>query len=159
MDRVNRAIQGTNDLEQMMSDVLDAVLRDLRHATVPWLLLSVRTRTLLPARLVMERDASGISLDASRAWARSADEGLTREVARAESRARGPGRWVSVTSAAERRDRERFGVQSEHVDGARAEGRAAGYSVRPAPMLLPASHGRRKSSAFSRRSAVGSPMR
>jgi PAS domain S-box-containing protein len=26
MDRVNRAIQGTNDLEQMMSDVLDAVL-------------------------------------------------------------------------------------------------------------------------------------
>ncbi|MBN1830154.1 MAG: PAS domain S-box protein [Deltaproteobacteria bacterium] len=26
MDRINRAIQGTNDLEQMMSDVLDAVL-------------------------------------------------------------------------------------------------------------------------------------
>ena len=26
MDRVNRAIQGTNDLEQMMSDVLDVVL-------------------------------------------------------------------------------------------------------------------------------------
>ena len=26
MDRVNRAIQGTNDLEQMMGDVLDAVL-------------------------------------------------------------------------------------------------------------------------------------
>src|SRR4030095_5484189 len=26
MDRVNRAIQGTNDLEQMMSDVLDATL-------------------------------------------------------------------------------------------------------------------------------------
>src|SRR5262249_52897835 len=26
MDQVNRAIQGTNDLEQMMSDVLDAVL-------------------------------------------------------------------------------------------------------------------------------------
>ena len=26
MDRVNRAIQGTNDLEQMMSDVLDIVL-------------------------------------------------------------------------------------------------------------------------------------
>ena len=26
MDRINRAMQGTNDLEQMMSDVLDAVL-------------------------------------------------------------------------------------------------------------------------------------
>ena len=26
MDQVNRAIQGTNDLEQMMSDVLDAVI-------------------------------------------------------------------------------------------------------------------------------------
>jgi hypothetical protein len=26
MDQVNRAIQGTNDLEQMMSEVLDAVL-------------------------------------------------------------------------------------------------------------------------------------
>ena len=26
MDQVNRAIQGTNDLEQMMSDVLDALL-------------------------------------------------------------------------------------------------------------------------------------
>ncbi len=26
MDRVNRAIQGTNDLEKMMRDVLDAVL-------------------------------------------------------------------------------------------------------------------------------------
>ena len=26
MDRINRAMQGTNDLEQMMSDVLDVVL-------------------------------------------------------------------------------------------------------------------------------------
>ena len=26
MDRINRAMQGTNDLEQMMGDVLDAVL-------------------------------------------------------------------------------------------------------------------------------------
>ena len=30
MDQVNRAIQGTNDLEQMMSDVLDAVLTVLQ---------------------------------------------------------------------------------------------------------------------------------
>ena len=30
MDQVHRAIQGTNDLEQMMSDVLDAVLTVLQ---------------------------------------------------------------------------------------------------------------------------------
>jgi hypothetical protein len=34
MDRVNRAIQGTNDLDRMMHDVLDVVL-DVFGATVP----------------------------------------------------------------------------------------------------------------------------
>ena len=36
MDQVNRAIQGTNDLEQMMSDVLDAVL-SVFHCDRAWL--------------------------------------------------------------------------------------------------------------------------
>ncbi len=36
MDRVNRAIQGTNDLEQMMSDVLDALLT-VFHGDRAWL--------------------------------------------------------------------------------------------------------------------------
>src|SRR5262249_40270594 len=36
MDQVNRAIQGTNDLEQMMSDVLDAVL-SVFHCDRTWL--------------------------------------------------------------------------------------------------------------------------
>jgi PAS domain S-box-containing protein len=36
MDRINRAIQGTNDLEQMMSDVLDALLT-VFHCDRAWL--------------------------------------------------------------------------------------------------------------------------
>jgi len=36
MDQVNRAIQGTNDLEQLMSDVLDAALR-IFHCDRAWL--------------------------------------------------------------------------------------------------------------------------
>ena len=57
MDKVNRAIQGTNDLEQMMSDVLDAVLAIFNCD---------RARMIYPcdpearsAKVAMERTTSG----------------------------------------------------------------------------------------------------
>ena len=48
MDRINRAMQGTNDLEQMMSDVLDAML-EIFASDRAWLALSVRPRRALLA--------------------------------------------------------------------------------------------------------------
>ena len=58
MDRINRAMQGTNDLERMMSDVLDAVLEFSRAIARG---SSIRaTRTPRRGALVMERYASGI---------------------------------------------------------------------------------------------------
>ena len=44
MDRVNRAMQGTNDLEQMMSDVLDAVLAIFQATARGWSIPVIRRR-------------------------------------------------------------------------------------------------------------------
>lgn len=52
LDRVNRAIQGTNDLEQMMSDVLDVVL-SIFDADRAWLLYPCDS-TASSVRVVME---------------------------------------------------------------------------------------------------------
>ncbi len=53
MDRVNRAMQGTNDLEQMMSDVLDAVLASF-HCDRAWLVYPCDPETA-SYRVPMER--------------------------------------------------------------------------------------------------------
>ena len=67
MDRINRAIQGTNDLEQMMSDVLDEVLSifdcDRAWLVYPcdpqaesWQVPMERTRPEFPGALALGRD-------------------------------------------------------------------------------------------------------
>ncbi|MEA2659933.1 MAG: hypothetical protein QOF64_2539, partial [Candidatus Binatota bacterium] len=67
MDRVNRAIQGTNDLEQMMGDVLDAVLAifdcDRAWLVYPcdpkapsWTLAMERARQEFPGAFAVGRD-------------------------------------------------------------------------------------------------------
>ena len=134
MDRINRAMQGTNDLERMMSDVLDAVLEifacDRAWLLYPcdpnapsWRAVMERTRPPFPAR----RSASGTDVagDAEHVRPRFA-------AARASARPPCPmlpRRWP-IASA----------IRSQHGHGAPSQGRPA-VSVRPAPVLAGAHAG------------------
>ena len=111
MDRINRAMQGTNDLERMMSDVLDAVLEvfacDRAWLLYPcdpdapsWRAVMEHTRPEFPGAAALGRDLP-MSADSA-------------EVARAARVSRGallagPGHERQVTPQIA----ERFGVRSE----------------------------------------------
>ena len=111
MDRINRAMQGTNDVEKMMSDVLDAVLEifacDRAWLLYPcdpdvasWRIVMEHTQPQFPGAFASERDLP-MTVDSA-------------EVARAALDFRGalpagPGHERKVKPSVA----ERFGVQSE----------------------------------------------
>ena len=83
MDRINRAMQGTNDLERMMSDVLDAVL-EIFGSDRAWLLYPCDPDA--PSwRVVMEHTRRS-----SRRAARGSDLPMTADAAEVARRARVP---------------------------------------------------------------------
>jgi len=120
MDRVNRAIQGTGNLEQMMNDVLDAVL-EIFACDRAWLLYPCDPDA--PSwRAVMEHTR----LEFPGAAARGRDLPMTAdsaEVARAALGSRGA---LPAGPGHERRVKpeiaERFGVQSEMLMALRPKG-------------------------------------
>ena len=120
MDRVNRAIQGTANLEQMMNDVLDAVL-EIFACDRAWLLYPCDPDAL-SWRAVMEHTR----LEFPGAAARGRDLPMTAdsaEVARAALGSRGA---LPAGPGHERRVKpeiaERFGVQSEMLMALRPKG-------------------------------------
>ena len=120
MDRINRAMQGTNDLDRMMGEVLDAVL-DIFGADRAWLLypcdpgapswqpVMERTRPEFPGVAARGRDLP-MTADAAEV-ARAA-------LASSAAMPAGPGheRQVKPQMA------EEFGVQSEMLMGLRPKG-------------------------------------
>lgn len=120
MDRINRAMQGTNDVERMMSDVLDAVL-DVFACDRAWLLypcdpdapswraVMEHTRPEFPGAAVLGRDLP-----------MSADSAEVARDARLSPSAllAGPGHERQVTPQMA----ERFGVRSEMLMALRPKG-------------------------------------
>jgi GAF domain-containing protein len=111
MDRVNRAIQGTGDLEQMMNDVLDAVLSIFqcdravlgRHSGKP----DTTSFTLLA-----KRERPGFALDLDPGVELAADDDLSAMSAELKA-AGGPVQWVlGSLPPAHARVLAAFGVQS-----------------------------------------------
>jgi hypothetical protein len=86
MDRINRAIQSTNDLEQMMSDVLDAVL-SIFACDRAWLVYPCdpESRTWRP---VMERTCPAFSRAIQRIQAQSKNSSF-------------PANWAGIVDVAE----------------------------------------------------------
>ena len=111
LDRINRAIQGTGNLEHMMSDVLDAVLSIFacdravlgRHSGNP----DSRTFTLLA-----KRERPGFALDLEQGVELAADEELRAMSAELKATG-GPVQWVlGSVPPAHARVLTSFGVQS-----------------------------------------------
>ena len=131
MDRINRAMQGTNDLEQMMSEVLNAVL-DIFACDRAWLVypcdpeapswraVMEHTRPEFPGAFALGTDLP-MAADAA-------------EVFRSARAARGavlPGAGYKLRR---RHIAERFNIQSQMIMALLTEGRSA-ILVRTAPML------------------------
>ena len=120
MDRINRAMQGTNDLEHMMSDVLDAVLEifasDRAWLLYPcdpdapsWRAVMERTRTEFPGAAARGRD---LPMTADSA-----------EVVRAALESRGAlPAGPAHTRQVKPELAERFGVRSEMLMALRPKG-------------------------------------
>jgi PAS domain S-box-containing protein len=120
LERVNRAMQGTNDLEQMMGDVLDAVL-SIFHCDRAWLTYPCEPD---PAwwRVVMERTRA--EFPGASAWGRAAPcadtvapqdlpmEPRFTEVFRAVRAVDGPLQWGPGGQPVPGPTAERFRVQS-----------------------------------------------
>ncbi len=149
MDRINRAMQGTNDLERMMSEVLDAVLDDLRLRS------SVAHLPMRPARSVL---AHGHGAHAAAVpWRigpqrRSADRYRQGRRLRVRAGIQRPG------AARARHSREAPRDPVADRNGGSSQGRSA-LSLRLAPVLVRTGSGRSRRSACSRRSARGWPTR
>jgi PAS domain S-box-containing protein len=111
MDRINRAMQGTNDLEQMMGEVLDAVLSifDCDRAwvsypcdpdTASWRVVMERTRPEFPGASALGGQDLPMTQQAA-------------EVFRALRAADGPVRWGPVGHTVPGPTARRFRVQSQ----------------------------------------------
>ena len=152
MDQVNRAIQGTNDLEQMMSDVLDAMLA-IFNCDRAWLVYPCDPEAL-SWKVAMEH----VRPEFPGAFALGLDLPVVPDVAKVFQTVRAsssPVRFgpASVTFAAGRNG-EAFQHTVYHCHGGSSQGGQA-LHVRAAPVLLPASLDTRRRSGFSRRSAGG----
>ena len=120
LERVNRAMQGTNDLEQMMGDVLDAVL-SIFHCDRAWLTYPCDPDTAW-WRVVMERTRA--EFPGASAWGRAAPcadtvapqdlpmEPQFTEVFRAVRAVDGPVQWGPGGQPVSGPTAERFRVQS-----------------------------------------------
>ena len=120
LERVNRAMQGTNDLEQMMGDVLDAVL-SIFHCDRAWVTYPCEPDTAW-WRVVMERTRA--ECPGASAWGRAAPcadtvapqdlpmEPQFTEVFRAVRAVDGPVQWGSGGQPVSGPTAERFRVQS-----------------------------------------------
>ena len=111
MDRVNRAIQSTNDLDQMLGRALDEVFDIFQCDRAVLGRHSGESETASFTRLA-KRERPGFVLDLNLGVEVAADEGLTAMSAELKA-ARGPVQWV-LGSIPPRiaQHLERFGVQS-----------------------------------------------
>ena len=133
MDRINRAMQGTNDLERMMSDVLDAVL-EIFACDRAWLLYPCD-----PRRSVLARGhgahAAGVP-GRGRPRARSAHDGGPAEVARAAlDSQRRPARRAGSRAPGEAGDRASASPSAREIAMALRPKGDRPYLVRLAPVL------------------------
>ena len=150
MDQVNRAIQGTNDLEQMMSDVLDACFRSSIATGRGWSIPVTRRLRRGKCRWSM---SPGISRRL-RLGTRCARGSGDREVFRTVRAASGPVRFgPGAAHPLPAEMAKRFGIQSRIV--------MALYPKGDKPYMLGLTSaptresGHRRKSGFSRRSADG----